>query len=188
MSKFFSKLLDEGLFSDWAETLDWLFDDLKFSKEHRDWNGGYVSSYTKKIKKELNDPQRVICERINPKNYPNQKKINNKLKKPYVMMNMSEKDSFARDLVRHIRNGIAHGESKVRMGTGKAGKELFIEIIDYSDKAKKPNNQTAYLFIPLSYIVFFQKTYSEMNRSIMNTKAKDRKASQKLKKERRKAS
>ena len=92
---------------------------------------------------------------------------------------MSKSESFARDLIRHIRNGIAHGESTVC----NVDSELYIEVIDYSDKTKSPEKQTAYLFIPLSYVTQFYKLYDDINKSIMNTTKKDRKLTKKHKQE-----
>lgn len=179
MGKFFNCLVSEKLIEDWAYTLDWLFDDLKFSKEHN-WNGGYTSSFTKKVKalKYLSDKEkRVIYGKCHYKDYPNQSKSKGKKRLPYIVM--SNRDSFARDLIRHIRNGIAHGESTIK----KVNSELYIEVLDYADKTKSPEKQTAYLFIPLSYVTHFYKLYEEINKSIMNTTKKDRKLSNKHKKE-----
>lgn len=177
MSKFFNCLVSEKLINDWASTLDWLFDDLKFSKD-RNWNGGYTSSFTKKIKKikYLSDKENRVIYRTKIKHteFPNQCKMNNK-RTPYVMM--LQGDGFARDLVRHIRNGIAHGETSIK----KVCDELYIEILDFSDKSKTPGKQTAYLFMPLSYITQFYRIYDDINNSIMNTKKKDREATNRIK-------
>ena len=177
MGKFFNSLVSEKLIEDWAFTLDWLFDDKKFSKE-RNWNGGYTSSFTKKVRalKYLSDKEkRVKYGKCNLTDFPNQSKNRRRKRLPYIVM--SNTDGFARDLIRHIRNGIAHGESTVC----RTESELFIEIIDYSDKTKSPEKQTAYLFIPLSYVTVFSKLYEEINKSIMNTTKRDRKSSKKYK-------
>lgn len=179
MGKFFNCLVSENLINDWASTLDWLFDDSKFSKT-RNWNGGYTSSFTKNIKKlkHMSDKEkRVLYGKCNSDDFPNQNKTKRKKRLPYIMMTHGE--CFARDLIRHIRNGIAHGETDI----SKVGDSLYIEIIDYSDKTKSLDKQTAYLFIPLSYITQFNKIYEEINKSIMNTTPKDRTATKKYKKE-----
>lgn len=177
MGKFFNRLVSEKLINDWASVLDWLFDDLKFS-EYRNWNSGYISSYTKRIKTLeylSNKDKRVLYGKLKTSDFPNQSKSQHKKRLPYIMMLSG--DSFARDLIRHIRNGIAHGETTI----SKIGENLYIEIIDYSDKAKSLNKQTAYLFIPLSYITEFFKIYNEVNKSIRHTTPKDRKATKKFK-------
>ena len=177
MSKFFKCLVSERLMDEWASTLDWLVDDLKFS-ELRNWNRGYTSSYTKKLKKlkYLSDKEkRVHYGACRCKEFPNQCDNQRKKRVPFIMMLSG--DGFARDLIRHIRNGIAHGETDIR----KVKEDLYIEILDFSDKSKKPEKQTAYLFLPLTYITKFYKLYDEINRAIMNTKQKDRKATNKFK-------
>ena len=163
---------------EWAPILDWLFDDLKFS-EGRNWNGGYTSSYTKKLKKlkYLSEKEkRVHHGPCQIDDFPNQSGKKGRKRAPYIVM--SSRDSFARDLIRHIRNGIAHGEAEI----SKVKDNLYIEITDYFDKTQKPEKQTAYLFLPLAYITEFYKIYDEMNKSIMRTKSKDRKATKKFKK------
>lgn len=178
MGKFFNCLVSENLINDWASTLDWLFDDLKFSAE-RNWNGGYLSLYAKKLKttKYMSDKEKRFkrgkCE---TSDFPNQCNPKRRKRLPYIAMLSG--NSLARDLIRHIRNGIAHGETTVT----KVGEELYIEIIDYSGKTKKSDKQTAYLFIPLSYINEFFKKYDEINKSIMNTTKKDQDAAKKFRK------
>ena len=177
MGKFFSCLVSENLIDDWAPVLDRLFDDLKFSKS-RKWNGGYTSSFTKKIKrlKYMSDKEkRVLHGKCNRNDFPNQN--NSSKRKLYIAMTKGE--GFARDLIRCIRNGIAHGDASIK----KCGAELYVEIIDYSDTTKRLDEQTAYLFIPLSYVKRFWIIYNDINESIMNTKSKDRKLTKKNKKE-----
>lgn len=177
MSRFFKKLVDENLLSEWAVVLDWLFDDLKFSQE-RNWNRGYVGNYTKKLKEleYLSDKDgKTVYGKIDYKDYPNQIKNSRKKQTPYIMM--PKGTGFARDLIRHIRNGIAHGGTSIY----KVKDKLYISIIDYSDDSKKPEKQTAFLCFPLSYIVKFADIYNEVNKSIMNTKGKDRRATGKYK-------
>ena len=179
MGKFFNCLVSENLINDWASTLDWLFDDSKFSKA-RNWNGGYTSLFTKRIKKLKylsNNEKRVFYGKCNSNEFPNQNRPKRKKRLPYIIMTAG--DSFARDLIRHIRNGIAHGEAVI----SKVKDTLYIEIIDYSDKTKSQDKQTAYLFIPLTYITQFSQIYDEINKSIMNTTRKDRSAAKKYRKE-----
>lgn len=177
MSKFFSKLVSENLFEDWAQTLDWLFDDLKFSKT-RNWNKGYVCKLTNNIKKleYLSDNNRVRYGKIKNTDFPNQVKNSRQKHTPYIFMKESE--GFTKDLIRHIRNGIAHGQTKIF----KVSDDLYIEIKDFSDKSMSLEKQNAYIFIPIKYIVEIYKKYTNINSSIMNTKPKDRKATKKSKK------
>ena len=177
MSNFFNQLVSENLISDWASTLDWLFDDLKFSRE-RNWNRGYTGFFTKRVRQipGLNDKSECfIYSKIKHSDFPNQ--IKGRRRKRSTLIMISQGDSIARDLIRHIRNGIAHGQTQIY----KVKEELYIEIIDYSDKSKTPEKQTAFICIPLTYVTHFYKIYSEINTSIMNTKETDRKQTKRLK-------
>ena len=171
MSKFFNQLASEKLIIDWASTLDWLFDDLKFSKE-RNWNRGYTGLFTKRVRQlsGLSDKSKnFIYGKIKHEDFPNQ--IKGSRRKRATLIMIAQGDAIARDLIRHIRNGIAHGQTTLY----KVKEELYIEIIDYSDKLKSPCKQTAFICIPLSYIPQFYKIYSDINTSIIKTKAVDRK-------------
>lgn len=185
MGKLFSELVSEDLINDWAQILDWLFDERKFLQENN-WNGGYVAAYTKEIKKipGLSDKENgisIVTKQMNVKHqYPNQEKKFNR-KKPNIVMKSNE--SIARDLIRHIRNGIAHGHTKIeRVQEGK----LFIEILDYSDSSLSPDKQTAFIWIPIEYISEFHKLYEQKNKAIMNTRTSNREARKKSGKRKRK--
>lgn len=174
MEKFFKYLKSSASLNDFAEALDWLFDDQKFSEE-RNWNRGYVSKYTKKIKAQKhlsNAENRVYYGKCIAKDF---EKNDDRL--PYITMKSG--DSFARDLIRHIRNGIAHGNTNIIIRNGIP----HVEINDYSDKPKSQNKQTAKMFLPISYITEFYKLYEEINKSIRHTSQKDRKATKKYAKE-----
>ena len=49
MASFFRCLVSEQLIFDWAQVLDWMFDDNRFPTENG-WNKGYISAFTKKVK------------------------------------------------------------------------------------------------------------------------------------------
>ena len=175
MSKFFSTLHREQVIDNWIETLDWLFDDLKFSAGYN-WNGGYLSSYTRKIKK--------LDGMTNNKNiiYPTDKSLfpdcttsRTRKRSIYILMATGD-NSFARDLIRHIRNGIAHGSAVVY----KYGEAYYLEVTDFSDGSK--SIKTAFICIPLGFVIDLHRLYCEVNNSIINTKKKDRKATNKYKK------
>lgn len=150
MGKLFDGLVNEGLMREWASLLDWIFDDEKFSN----WTSGYVGSLSKKIKKMPN---------LNKKNYlydsakklPFDKKPDDKS----IKVLLGKKDGVAKDFIRHIRNGIAHGKTNI---IKKAG-VLYIEIVDYSK-----GNQTAYIFMPISYITEIHKLYNNVKKSYEN--------------------
>lgn len=131
MEKFFKYLKSSALLNDFAEALDWLFDDQKFSEE-RNWNRGYVSKYTKKIKAQehlSNAENRVYYGKCIAKDF---EKNDDRL--PYITMKSG--DSFARDLMRHIRNGIAHGNANIIIRNGIPTLKSTIILI-------KPNLKTS---------------------------------------------
>lgn len=175
MGNFFHKLFSENIVEEWTLALDWIFDDNKFSKDNN-WNRGYTGSFTSKVKKLKylsNDEKRVKYGKINYTDLDKKIKENKNKCYPYLIFN--GQNCFAKDLIRHIRNGIAHGHSSI----SKVRDELYIEIMDYKSDSLKL--QTAYIYIPLSYILEFNRIYNNINKSIMNTKPKDRKATQKYK-------
>ena len=170
MGKLFQDLVDNELLLDWANTLDWLFDDNRFSTD-KGWNSGYVSQFTKRIKRfdGLSDKNgSFLVGKAEDLGFP--QRIGKERRKPKVVMIKGE--SIARDYVRHIRNGIAHGRSRIIRDSD----ELHIEILDFGkDGDAQKKNQTAYIFIPVSYITKSMQVYNEIERSIAHTTEKDRK-------------
>ena len=148
MGRFFNQLVDEGLYQDWASLLDWLFDDDRF----QNWSSGYIGALTKKIKRlpQIGDDT-YFYDCAKNLEFPSERTKHN------VLIMMTRGESESKDLVRHIRNGIAHGKT----ATFKRENELYIEIVDYS----KNGNQSAYLCIPISYISKVHKLYQEVKKS-----------------------
>lgn len=134
MEKLFERLANEGLLKDWAPLLDWLFDENRF----QNWSPGYIGSLTKKIKRLPrigNDT--YFYDQAKNLDFPNEHP-------KHILIMMTKGDSEARDLIRHIRNGVAHGRTNlIHQKDG-----WYIEIIDYS----KPQSQSAYLYMPIDYI------------------------------------
>ena len=160
MSNFFNDLATEGIIKNCAELLDWIFDDERFSSG-RGWTSGYVGKFTKKVKK-------TLPVRKSNYSYDCIKNLSFPHGKPKSIKIIHAKgDSEARDFVRHIRNGIAHGKTNISKPKG----ELYIEILDYN----KSGEQTAYIYIPLSCIFNIYNTYSEVEKSINNSIKKGRK-------------
>lgn len=162
MSNFFCKLVDIQLIEKWAYTLDWLFDDNKFSKVIG-WNTGHVSAFTKAIKRlphfSINNYYYVKRDTII---FP---KSGDRFHTPTFYMKKG--DSEGKDLVRHIRNGIAHG--RTNFYTVKS--ELYIEICDFGKEGNGyVNKQTAFLAMPMSYIQDICKLYMDREKAIKNNK------------------
>lgn len=63
MGKLFNTLVNESLIEDWANILDWLFDDERFSSE-RGWTRGYVGNFTKKVKNSPKSGTKIILMRL----------------------------------------------------------------------------------------------------------------------------
>ena len=162
MSKFFSKLVDDQLIERWADTLDWLFDDNKFS-ESVGWNRGHVANFTKAVNRQLH---------FSEKNYhygKNKDMVFPQNGEEFCIPTsyMYKGESEGRDLVRHIRNGIAHGRTKFY----KVKSELYIQICDFGKKGNESaSGQTAFLAIPMSYIPDIYKLYVKCEELIKNTK------------------
>lgn len=152
MAKLFAELVSANLIKDWAGTLDWLFDDNRFDKD-KGWNRGKVGAFTKKVKKQLgcgkNNYEYKLAKDVN---FPKR----SRRKKTVVHC---RGDSEGRDLVRHIRNGIAHGKTEVRRNND----DLYIEIYDYN----RSNQQTAYIFIPVNDILVIHQCYAEIEQSMV---------------------
>lgn len=162
MSSFFESLEEKNMFADWASTLDWLVDDKKFSAE-KGWSSGYVGSLAKRVKKlsGFSEGSTYICTAIKNLHFPVENKIING---PYAIF--SDGDGEAKSFIKHIRNGIAHGNSSCFIRKG----ELYIEIKDYSDSSHK--HQTAYFFFPASYVVQVHDLYLKVKKSINKAKSK----------------
>ena len=161
MGNLFQNIVDDNLFNDWAATLDWLFNDKKFDAT-KGWTSGYVRSLTTKVQ--------GICGFSKDKTY-----CHNAIKHltfpttrdKTILALFSNGDSECKDFIRHIRNGIAHGNTHCIRKKG----ELYIEIKDYDSTGK---TQTAYFYFPISYITQVHKLYMDVEKSIKNKRKKVR--------------
>jgi len=152
MPKFFSDLNKYKMLEEWTEILDWLLDDSRFSNE-RGWNKNTKDRFTNKAKK---------VENLQKENwiYNTQKLMKWNVvqpSKPFVQMQKGS--GQGEDLIKHIRNGIAHGQTSIRKKQG----ELWLEIKDYNDNLKQ--KQTAYLWIPMKYLGYWKNIYKEIEQA-----------------------
>lgn len=155
MNKLFNNLVNEGLLNSWAEMLDWLFDDNRFSAEDG-WTIGYVGAFIKKVKRMHNfKSNNYQYGAIKNLKFPSTDK-----REPIIIHSKGKGES--RDLIRHIRNGIAHGRTKISRLKG----ELYIEIFDYN----KDGQRTAYIFISLGQLQLIYKAYTAVKKSKENAK------------------
>lgn len=150
MSKLFNTLVSESLIIKWAEMLDWLFDDERFS-DKKGWTSGYIGSFTKKVKKLPGiGKNNYSYEAIKNLSFPSSKFKN-------IQIVHSKGEGEGKDLIRHIRNGIAHGKTEIK----KEKDILYIEILDYNKKGE----QTAFICIPLNHILEIYNVYREVEKS-----------------------
>lgn len=150
--RFFSILNEYHLFERYAEALDWLLSEGKFEKSIWD-NGNKVKAFTKAIYK-LN---RFSKEHFH---YDAKKNIQFPTKGTYKQYNvptifMSRGESEGRDLIRHLRNGIAHGNVDVFF----LNNEPILELLDFGKEDNQKGSQTAYYVIPLHYIIDLSNIY-----------------------------
>ena len=171
MEKLFSSLVNYNLIKDWAEILDWLFDEEKFSSD-RNWSSGQIGIFCQKVKELPYLKEEPYYKYDSIKNI--QEAINED-KNHQIRFIHSKSNSEVRGIVRHLRNGIAHGRTKVE----RYNNELYIEIKDFNNQ----NKQTAYIYIPINYISQIHKIYSEIEKGLKNDKniRKKNKRKQKLK-------
>ena len=163
MNGVFQALRDEKQLNDWANLFDWLFDDDRFD-ERCGWTGGYIGAFTKKTKK--------LFENFGVNyNYASRKELTFSRASNHTMAFFSkgDKESEGRDLVRHIRNGIAHGRTVMQ----RINDELYIEIKDFKDSSMK--TQTALFFFPLSYIMKIYDCYKKTEQQIQQKRLKESK-------------
>ena len=173
MSDFFTQLINESMLEQWAATLDWLFNDDRFSKT-RGWNGTQVCKFTKRVKRMPGfSKDSFICGRLDKISFPNAEMPPRTVEIPTVLMGTGEAEGRA--LVRHIRNGIAHGKNRCFKIKG----ELYIEVLDYGKRESTEgnlSNQTAYICIPLAYITQIHSIYQEIEYAERNDRSKKKTA------------
>lgn len=153
--KFFKTLVDENIFEEWVGVLDWLFTRERFSKEVG-WNTAKINKFTKRIHNEIEGLEKNKRNLCNITNEEMKSLCEKKIDPPYYKF--SKKYGIGKDLVRHIRNGIAHGQTN----TSHSGGEPVIQILDYSDN--KRNKPTAFIVLKLSDIVRICNIYNEIER------------------------
>lgn len=156
MSKkgFFESFFNEFPYEEWIVVFDWLFDDMKFEGWLPHELGNYVKDYKKHdvIKNGM-----YVCGKrseVTPEDY-NRKKCYTK--KAIVIMIKGSGEG--KDLIRHIRNGIAHGRATLCTRKG----ARCLELTDYGPfgKKTKKGGQTAYLLIPVSFIFYLYQLYCQ---------------------------
>ena len=156
MNNFFKNIYrrinDNRISSGIIEALDWLFDDKKFDETI--WQQVIIDRKGKKRYRTecLNKEIMKDCS-FNNNNYIygkhddiHEKMINHNTRGTYIVFDQSEPVCI--DFIRHIRNGIAHSNTKFS--------DEFIEILDYKSKGR---TQTAYIYMKIENIIKIHKCY-----------------------------
>lgn len=178
MGKLMQRLVDYDLMKDYATTIDWfLSEDDKFPKaigkeQLPGWTSNDVGRFTKRVKSSIGiNSDNYDCFSYAGKTkiqFPKQK---NRSNSKYPKIYMTKGNGEGRDLLRHIRNGIAHGNATIfpRDHT------YVIELIDFDKDAK---TQTAYMLFELKVL----KELVKINKSMQLDIAKKSKLKKKSKK------
>ena len=150
--KFFKTLNERNEFGNYAQALDWLLSDNKFNKNVWD-NKNKVRAFTNSIHKLEHFTMDRLC-------YKAKKDIKFPEKGSYTQFEvptifMSKGESEARDFVRHLRNGIAHGNLEII----DRNNEMVVELLDYGKEGDEKSGQTAYFVIPLKYLLSVYNLY-----------------------------
>ncbi len=155
MYSFLTNLIGPQNYNDVAKFIDWLVDDDKFDIKF--WNKRKSLEYTKRIK-QLRGFVEKHYEHGGQKdiNYP-KRSLN------HFAIYMQNDDSVCKDLIRHIRNGFAHGNIKLKTITN----IQFMEICDYgkSNRTDKPSGQTAYILAPTEFIFNLYDEYIKVKKT-----------------------
>ncbi|MDR1217214.1 MAG: hypothetical protein LBJ99_01365 [Oscillospiraceae bacterium] len=157
MAKFFYTLQEYKLITEWADILDWLLapDGSRFSKE-RGW--GKTKDISPKVRF-INRAKKQLGISKDNWEWASRPKLNFAFEeRAGRRVSIAQGDTQAEDLVRHIRNGIAHGQTDIRNQNG----ELWIEIKDFN----KSGDKTAYFWIPMQFIKDLHKIYREVENSL----------------------
>lgn len=166
--KLFSALLEKGEFLHYAKTLDWLLNDNKFSRSA--WDQQKVQQLTKSIYK----IKGFSRERLT---YGSKKKLTFPKRGEYLnhqpfTFYVARGESIAKDLIRHIRNGIAHGNINLYDIKG----NLIVELLDFGKESKQSDRQTAYMVFPLNFLNDIHSLYQEKDRVRKNNSKRKHKA------------
>ncbi len=153
---FLELFFEEYQFDRWVKVIDWLLWDGKFSSWTKDALTSFVVAYKKSYVIAnglyLYDKKSVV----NPTHYDRKK---NKTKSSIIAMVKGQ--GQAKDLIRHIRNGIVHRRAKLCTRNS----IRYIEIIDYGKNGNQNerSGQTAYLLMPVDFLMVLYQKYNEVN-------------------------
>ncbi len=156
MSNLLANIVGPSNYHEVAVYLDWLMNDDKFVV--KGWDKRKTTKFTKEFKK-------IEGFTENHYHHGGQKDMSypkNKLR--HFAIYMQNDEAECKDLVRHIRNGFAHGNATIRT----IDKKQYIEIYDFgkSNRTDKPSGQTAYLLLPIDFIFQLYTRYEKIRKSL----------------------
>ena len=154
---FFQQLAQHTEIEPWLSIIDWLLQD-KFPDKI--WSSGYVGKYIKAVKRfdGLSNGNYIYLAAKDIK-YPVVRS------KKSILICFGKGNGEARDLLRHIRNAVAHNNATVFNRRGKC----FFEFKDFLSDGK---TQTAYMIFPVDYLMNIYQKYCEIEKSISHSKKK----------------
>lgn len=146
MSRLMVQLREKRKLNAFAEILDWLFSERRFEKPV--WRTR-KSTFTKRLKKVdgIREGNWVTgsCKGINWNRQRGQE--------PLIIFQCDDAECI--DLLRHIRNGIAHGNCEII----NSNRKLMLELVDFNSA----EIQSAYMWIPLAYLEEWFTIYQEID-------------------------
>jgi hypothetical protein len=157
MGAFFRTAIGDHLLNDAPAILDWLFDDKKFNNKH--WTMGTKRKLTNRISKLDGFSPSAFAKKTGGNEYPKIQSKRNRKRQPYAIFSSSE--SLGQDFIRHIRNGIAHGQAEFYNVKG-------VSYIQITDKGTK--GQSAFIAMPISHLERIYQIYQEINKDTGNYK------------------
>ncbi len=160
MGTFFRTAIDDHLLNNAPAILDWLFDDKKFESKH--WTRGAKRKLTNQIRELYECPSSIFARKTGGNGYPEIRSKRNRKRQPYAIFSSS--GSLGQDFIRHIRNGIAHGQAEFY----KVKEADYIQIID-----KGAKGQSAFIAMPISHLERIYQIHQEIDSDADNhTKGK----------------
>lgn len=205
MNRFFQDLAKNNRLTKRDEELDWLFDESKFCPKEK-WTQERIKRLTKHIQEimyEYTEIEKGI-QKCTGKGLDSLS-----IDKGHSCAYRTSPNSISRDFIKHIRNGIAHGQCTLY----KKNKHYFVEIIDCKpakksnqassgekkdQKTKTPDDKnstrkqetkeqwTAYFYWPIDVISKIYGAYCKVKNSKLESKkqkAKGQKKNRKRKKQ-----
>ena len=153
MSGFFQGIDEKFPKKQWGQVFDWLFDDSKFNK-NCGWDKTGHTNFTEAMKKLDSFPNTSFVYKKSSTEAPSIPSSTHCPDKATVII--GDKIHIGEKVVRHIRNGVAHGNATI----DERDSIFYVKISDVKNKIN-----TAFIYIPLSCICDICALYREIEQS-----------------------